>query len=81
MLYTTLVLTCGIDGCTSLVSAEWEPGEPMTRNYPGYPGCWYPFNHRIEEPDDNHINRLEDDFNTRCDQIAAQSFDNDIWDY
>lgn len=84
---TTLILACGVDGCTSLVTAEYEPPERMTRDFPGYPGYWYAFKHddnfAPKIGDSDHIDKLadSDDFHVRCDQIASQSFDNDVWDY
>ena len=84
---TTLILSCGIDGCTELVHAEYDPGEPQTRDYPGYLGFWFAHTHGNEFGpkigDNEHLDILcdDDNFHVRCDQIASESFDNDVWDF
>lgn len=35
-------MPCGIDGCTNMVTWEYNPGEPMTRNHPSEPAMWIP---------------------------------------
>lgn len=64
----SILATCGINGCTTIVEWKYEPEEPMTRDFPGYLGYWYPDNH------DDHADELMYDA-IRIDFIACSSFD------
>lgn len=42
MTYDTLVFrTCGVNKCTNIVVWKFDPGESMTRDYPGSPAFWF----------------------------------------
>ena len=75
---TTIVLQCGIDNCTAWVKAEYDPGEPMTRDHPGYPDGWVPYMHGTETSHE-HLDTLGmdmgGDLESRCNQIAIESWD------
>lgn len=85
---TSVLIPCGIDGCTNIVKWMFERGEPQTYSDPGLPDIWLPLEGCDEiksrseidgfEVSHTEILAINDDNQTRCNRISVESFDNDM---
>lgn len=92
MEYGEVSVTCLYDGCTKLITFEYDPGYPNTMWEPGEPATWnavsdslvqgsYDFgNHDHDNVPNEKYYAWLDDAKMRADFINAQSWDN-YYDY
>lgn len=71
--HPVIIRRCGVNNCNSNIIWTFEEGEPQTRDDPGMPDFWSPFEGCSEE----HMSELtyDDNVQNAIDFMAVMSFD------